>query len=126
MITRYAITHCDANGSRRLTFNSNSRDTFATKEQAQKHLAAVAATNSADNLRDIYGPHVMKTLKVQPITCYESGDPAPGDEPISPYMVAELHAGGFGLLNLASVKLLPHRVFKIKANAVAACLKLNA
>ncbi len=124
-VTRYAITHCDADGSRRLTFNSNARDTYATAAQAQKHLNAVCSANSADKLIGIYGPHVLDTLRVQPITCYSHGDPAPGGDPIGRYMVAELRSGSFSIFDLVTMEP-TKRPFKTKAAAVARCLKLNA
>lgn len=122
LVTRYAITHCDAEGTRRHTFASE--DHYTTEQQANKALAATLANNSADKLRQLFGPYVIETLKVKPVRCYANGYVTPDGQTWGQYMIAESRGGDFVILNLDTCD--PHgKPFKTRAAAIARCIKLN-
>ena len=73
-MTRYALTHINRAGFRRLTFANQGRNHFDTFAAAEKARANVLANNGASSLASIYGPHFASTAAVHPVECHPSGD----------------------------------------------------
>lgn len=124
-VTRYAITHLDRDGVRQITFGSSARNTYPTEVEATQHLRAVTGNNSANTLRQVYGPHVLDTFKVMPVNCYPSGDVAETND-LCKFFPVELQGGGAGVMDLATLAIDKRYPAKTLAEAVAWCLKLNA
>lgn len=67
---RFVITAIKADGLRQIAFDNNGRNTYETREEAQKHLDDVLANNSPETI----SAHVGTKLNVLPVDCWDSGD----------------------------------------------------
>lgn len=67
-VTRYVPTYVNKDGMRTLMRHAQGRDTFATEEEAAEWIAAVAANNSADTVRQIWGDDPR--FEVRPCPCW--------------------------------------------------------
>jgi len=70
-VTRYVITHRGTHGllpgrSRTLVGPAQGRNTYATREEAEKYLQAMVENNSRETLEEHYG----LPLEVRPCECY--------------------------------------------------------
>ncbi len=65
-VKRYVVTHINKDGMRTLASAQQGRNTYATQEEAQKHLDAMLSNNSMDTLRSVYG----FPLEVRECECY--------------------------------------------------------
>lgn len=54
-VVRYVITHVGRHGLRTLAEPQQGRFTYATHEEAQKHLDAMLAANSSEYLQTLFG-----------------------------------------------------------------------
>jgi len=73
--TRYAITKIDPDGNRSIHGPAWSRNMFDSAESAERHLADVLANTGMDRLCMIYGEQARGTFRVDPVECWETGDP---------------------------------------------------
>lgn len=63
-VTRYVVTHVNADGQRQMTWAAQGRNTHATREEAERALVALHENNA---------PHILAKyphLEVRPIECY--------------------------------------------------------
>lgn len=66
----FTITAKKKDGLRHLAFDNNSRNTYATKELADKRMQEVLTNNSPERIKELVGTK----LKVTEVECYEGGD----------------------------------------------------
>lgn len=70
---RFAITHVsDRTSLRRLTFAQQGRDTYETRADGERALAAFVVPGGLDR---VLSSTELATLRVSEIECYASGDP---------------------------------------------------
>jgi myo-inositol-hexaphosphate 3-phosphohydrolase len=67
-VTRYVGTYVNKDGERTLMTAAQGRNTYATEAEAQAWVDAVAANNSADNIRQTFGDNPQ--FEVRPVPCY--------------------------------------------------------
>jgi len=67
-VTRYVATYVNANGMRTLMHAAQGRYTFATADEAQKWIDAVATNNSIDTVRQMWGANPR--FGVRPCPCW--------------------------------------------------------
>jgi hypothetical protein len=75
IVERFVITHKFKEGMRQLTFPQQARNTYATKEEAEK---ALEAFKGPEGLRKVLNAQEMSTLEVRAVPCYVTQD-GPGD-----------------------------------------------
>ena len=75
---RYTITHVGGDGFRTFSLRNTGTSHYPTPEDAQSHLGAMLAANSAATLASVYGPHFITTARVDSVECYPHGDRKPG------------------------------------------------
>jgi hypothetical protein len=73
MKTLFAVTHINENGCRVLTFGNCGPHHFETESLARKAMENFLNNNSEKLLLEVYGPHVLKTLGINPVECYDYG-----------------------------------------------------
>jgi hypothetical protein len=67
-VTRYVLTYVNKDGMRTLVGPQQGRCTYATPEEAEKHLADLRANNSPERLREFFG--VPDKMEVRPCDCW--------------------------------------------------------
>jgi hypothetical protein len=73
-VTRFVCTYIGKDGLRTLIGPAQGRHTYATKEEAEAHLAAVLGNNSPDTLQQTWGDNPR--FEVRPCQCWaEHFDP---------------------------------------------------
>lgn len=78
-VTRFVITHVQADGRRTLSEPMQGRCTYETAAVAEIQRAAMLANNSAERLREVFGEQFIETVAVRPVACYVMRDGALGD-----------------------------------------------
>lgn len=66
---RYVITAIKKDGVRRMAFGNNSYNTYSTREQANKTLDHIRATNTPTLIKEKVG----RRLKVMPVEVHKNG-----------------------------------------------------
>lgn len=75
---RWTLTHVDDEGFRVFTLDNRAASHKAFEALAEKALAAMFRNNTVRGLREVYGPHIIETLRVDAVLCWSNGDRAPG------------------------------------------------
>lgn len=70
MNIRYVVTAIKKGGLRELAFDNNSRNTYATEEEATQKMQDVINNNNPETVAELVGTD----LKVLPVQCYAGGD----------------------------------------------------
>ena len=78
---RWTLSHVDRDGFRVFTLDNRAASHKAWEALAEKSLAAMFKNNTVRGLREVYGPNVVETLRVDPVLCWMNGDRAPGINP---------------------------------------------
>jgi len=67
-VTRYVATYVNKDGMRTLMTAAQGRNTYATAEEAQAWIDAVAKNNRSEIVRDVWGDNPR--CEVRPCPCY--------------------------------------------------------
>jgi hypothetical protein len=67
-VTRYVCTYINSEGERTLIGPAQGRLTYATREEAETHLAAIMGNNTAKTIAEVYGSNPQP--EVRPCPCY--------------------------------------------------------
>lgn len=73
-LTRFALTHVNADGLRILTRRNIGPSHFDTESDAQTYLLHFREHNTDASLASIFGPNACSSFAVRPVQCHAHGD----------------------------------------------------
>ncbi len=78
-VERWAVTHIDRDGMRRLSFACQARNTFETEQEAQDSAARLLPANGAQRLLELFGNQALGTFRASRVECWRMQDGRIGD-----------------------------------------------